>query len=59
MKLFAVLVVAAVAQVDYDDMGNKKNKPDKGPRWCENESNKLENSSDGTTIWKCKSRQPG
>merc|ERR1712141_970828 len=62
MKLLAIFAVSALAQLEYDDMGNKKNnnkKPEKGPRWCENEANKLENSTDGTTIWKCRSRNPG
>merc|ERR1712113_1160905 len=61
MKLLAIFAVSALAQLEYDDMGNKKNnnkKPEKGPRWCENEANKLENSTDGTTIWKCRSRNP-
>merc|ERR1712156_516213 len=61
MKLLAIFAVSALAQLENDDMGNKKNnnkKPEKGPRWCENEANKLENPTDGTTIWKCRSRNP-
>merc|ERR1739838_678115 len=41
---------------EVDDLGNKKNKVDKGPRECAGD--KLEDSADGTTLWKCRSRNP-
>ena len=59
MKLFWMFAAVALA-VDYeiDEFGNKKKKNDvdKGPRECA--GNKLEDSGDGSKLWKCKSRNP-
>merc|ERR1712141_753171 len=41
MKIFALLAVSVFAQLEYDDLGNKKNggkEVDKGPRWCANKA---------------------
>ena len=59
MKIFAFFAVAALAQ-EYDDLGNKKNgkEVDKGPRWCATKATKLEDSADGSRLWKCRSRNP-
>merc|ERR1712167_534219 len=61
MKIFSLLAVAVFAQLEYDDLGNKKNggkEVDKGPRWCANKATKLEDSADGSRLWKCRSRNP-
>merc|ERR1711963_456685 len=55
MKIFWFFAALAVAQ-EYDDMGNKKNKVDKGPRECAGD--KLSDSDDGSKLWKCRSRNP-
>merc|ERR1712213_256055 len=55
MKLFWFFAALAVAQ-EYDDMGNKKNKVDKGPRECAGD--KLSDSDDGSKLWKCRSLNP-
>merc|ERR1712113_51099 len=41
-------------------LGNKKNgkEVDKGPRWCATKATKLEDSADGSRLWKCRSRNP-
>merc|ERR1712168_1173035 len=54
MKLFWFLAALAVAD-EVDDLGNKKNKVDKGPRECA--GTKLEDSGD-FKLWKCTSRNP-
>merc|ERR1712046_221487 len=54
MKLFWFLAALAVAE-EVDDLGNKKNKVDKGPRECA--GTKLEDSGD-FKFWKCRSRNP-
>merc|ERR1711920_916681 len=54
MKLFWFLAALAVAD-EVDDLGNKKNKVDKGPRECA--GTKLEDSGD-FKFWKCRSRNP-
>ena len=62
MKLFGFCIIAAAfAQLDYDSValkGGKGKQPvvDKGPRECNGD--KLSDSHDGSTLWKCKSRNP-
>merc|ERR550534_649274 len=56
MKLFWFIAALAVAQEEVDDLGNKKNKVDKGLRECN--GSKLEDLADGSTLWKCRSRNP-
>merc|ERR1712198_430521 len=55
MKLFWFLAALAIAE-EVDDMGNKKNKVDKGPRECAGHG--LSDSDDGSKLWKCRSRNP-
>merc|ERR1712233_148364 len=55
MKLFWFLAALAVAD-EVDDLGNKKNKVDKGPRECA--GTKLSDLADGSKLWKCRSRNP-
>merc|ERR1711988_1759610 len=55
MKLFWFLAALAIAE-EVDDLGNKKNKVDKGPRECAGD--KLSDSDDGSKLWKCRSRNP-
>merc|ERR1712176_30027 len=54
MKIFALLAIA-VSALDYDGLGLKK-PVDKGPRECN--GHKLEDSNDGSRLWKCTSRNP-
>merc|ERR1712136_316624 len=45
MRLFSILslAVAALAQdYEYDELGNKKNNIDKGPRWCGGKHNQVD-----------------
>merc|ERR1719348_18927 len=57
MRLFSILslAVAALAQdYEYDELGNKKNTIDKGPRWCGGKHNQVVDS--GHLTFKCKPR---
>merc|ERR1719153_1055793 len=65
MKLFALFTVASAfngfGPASINMLANKKpNKQntivDKGPRECQGD--KLSDSPDGSTLWKCKSRNP-
>merc|ERR1712157_560438 len=51
MKLWGLLVIAASALAQYDDLGNKA---DKGPRWCGGKGNQVKDS--GNLEFVCRSR---
>ena len=55
MKVWGVVLFAAAALAQYDDLGNKNNQgPDKGPRFCGTKSNQLKDNNNVT--FKCKTR---
>merc|ERR1712157_405459 len=43
MKLWGLLIIAASALAQYDDLGNKA---DKGPRWCGGKANQVKDDGD-------------